>query len=130
MDWKTLYRELRTLNWLILLILSCGSFALWGRAQGTGVLVGGLIIIANFSLLQHTVSRAFPLLKGETKRGKTSIILKYYFRLLGLGIILYFLVGRGHIDPVGLAVGLSTIYFSVVVIGIQKAIRMKNEGAI
>jgi len=129
MDWKTLYRELRILNWLILLILSSGSFALWGSAQGIGVLVGGLIIIANFSLLQHTISRAFSL-DGEMRKGKASIIAKYYFRLLGLGIILYFLVGQGRIDPVGLAVGLSTIYLSVVIIGIQKAIRMKSEGAI
>jgi hypothetical protein len=129
MDWKTLYRELRTLNWLILLILSSGSFALWGQAQATGVLVGGLIIIANFSLLQHTICRVF-LPKGEMKREKVSIIAKYYFRLLGLGIILYFLVGHGRIHPVGLAVGLSTIYLSVVIVGIQKAIRMKSEGAI
>jgi hypothetical protein len=129
MDWKTLYGELRTLNWVILLILSSASFAFWGRPQGIGVFVGGLIIIANFGLLQHTICRAFSL-DGNMKKGKASIVTKYYFRLLGLILILYFLVGQGRVDPVGMAVGVSTLSLSIVIIGIQKAIRIKNEGAI
>lgn len=129
MDWKTLYRELRILNWVILLVLSSLSFAFWGRAQSIGVLVGGLVIIANFGFLQHTISRAF-FMDGTMSKGKASIITKYYFRLLGLGLVLYLLVGRGHVDPVGMAVGLSTIPLSIVIVGIQKAIRLKNEEAI
>lgn len=129
MDWKTLYRELRILNGVILLILSSASFAFWGKAQGVGVFVGGLIITANFGLLQHTISRAFSL-DGNMRRGKASIIMKYYFRLMGLGLILYLLVAKGGVDPVGMAVGLSTISLSIVIVGIQKAIRIKNEGAI
>jgi hypothetical protein len=129
MDWKTLYRELRVLNWVILLILSSASFAFWGRSQGVGVFVGGLIIIANFGILQHTISRAFAL-GGNMKKGKASIITKYYFRLLGLGVVLYLLVAQGRVDPVGMAVGLSTISLSIVIVGIQKAIRIKNEGAL
>jgi hypothetical protein len=129
MEWKTLYRELRSLNWVILLILSSASLAFWGRPQALGVFVGGVIIIANFGLLQHTISRAF-LNDGTMRRGKASIITKYYFRLLGLGLVLYFLVAKGRVDPVGMAVGLSTISLSIVIVGIQKAIRIKNEGAI
>ncbi len=129
MDWKTLYRQLRILNWIILLILSSASLAFWGRSQGVGVFVGGLMIIANFGLLQHTISRAFSP-DGNMKRGKASIIVKYYFRLLGLGLILYFLVAQGRVDPVGIAVGVSILSLSIVIVGIQKAIRIKNEGAI
>lgn len=125
MDWKTIYRELKTLNWVVLLTLSAGSSFLWGHPQAVGVLLGGLIIILNFSIFQHTIRKAFTLKRGKMK-GKASIITKYYLRLLGLGGILYFLVGKGHIDPVGLALGLSTIYLSIVIFGIKRAVRMKK----
>lgn len=129
MDWRSLYRELRTLNWVILLILSLAAFLFWGRPQGAGVFAGGLIIIANFSLLQRTISRAFSP-DGEMKRVKAAIVVKYYLRLLALGIILYLTISKGQVDPVGLAVGLSTISLSIAIVGIQKAIRIRNEGAI
>jgi hypothetical protein len=129
MDWKPLYRELRTLNWIILLILSLAAFTFWGRPEGAGVFAGGLIIIANFSLLQRTISRAFfP--DGGMKRVRAAIIVKYYLRLLALGVILYLMISKGHVDPVGLAVGLSTLSLSIAIMGIQKAIRIRNEGAI
>ena len=37
------------------------------------------------------------------------------------------LIARGLIDPVGLAIGLSTTVFGIVTMGIQKAIRMNEE---
>ena len=50
-----------------------------------------------------------------------SIIAKYYLRLLALGVIIYFLITRGWVDPVGLAVGLSTVVISIVTLGIYLA---------
>jgi hypothetical protein len=129
MDWSALYRELRFLNWIILLILSSAAFTFWGRPEGVGVFAGGVMIIANFSLLQRTISRAFSP-DGAMKGVKAAIIVKYYLRLLALGVILYLMISRGHLDPVGLAVGLSTISVSIAVVGIQRAIRIRKEGAI
>ncbi len=129
MDWKTLYRELKILNWIILGVLTAASGVFLGKSLTLGVVLGGLIIMANFGLLQHTVARAFSL-DGTMKRGKASIITKYYFRLLGLGTVLYLLITKGLVHPVGLAMGLSTIVFSIVIVGIQKAIRTMHEGAI
>jgi hypothetical protein len=129
MDWKTLYRELKVLNWIILGILSVASCVFMRGSVTLGVLLGGLIIIANFGLLQHTVTRAFSL-DGNMKKGKASIITKYYLRLLGLGAILYLVITKGVVNPVGLAVGLSTIVFSIVIVGIHRAVRTTNEGAI
>ncbi len=129
MDWSALYRELRILNWVILLILSSAAFTFWGSPQGVGVFAGGVVIIANFSLLQRTISRAFSP-DGAMKRVRAAIIVKYYLRLLALGVILYLMISRGHLDPVGLAVGLSTISLSIAIVGIQRAIRIRKEGAI
>lgn len=126
MDWRRLYRELRTLNWFILLVLSLGGYVFLSNSQTTGIILGGLIIMINFSVLQHTICGAFAL-DGAMRKGKAAIITKVYLRLLGLGAILYFLIARGLVDPVGLAIGLSTTVFGIVTIGIQKAIRMNEE---
>jgi len=126
MDWRSLYRELRTLNWFILLVLSLGGYVFLSSSQTIGIILGGLIIMVNFSVLQHTISGAFGL-DGGMRKGKAVIITKYYLRLLGLGVILYVLIARGLVDPVGLAIGLSTTVFGIVTIGIQKAIRMNEE---
>ena len=126
MDWRSLYRELRTLNWFILLVLSLGGYVFLSNSQTIGIILGGLIIMINFSVLQHTISGAFGL-DGGMRKGKAVIITKYYLRLLALGVILFVLIARGLVDPVGLAIGLSTTVFGIVTIGIQKAIRMNEE---
>ena len=88
MDWKILYSTLKTVNWLILLALSLLSYFFMPSPWTTGVMLGGLITIANFNLLQHTVKGVFSYGSIE-KTAKVTIVAKYYFRLLGLGVILF-----------------------------------------
>jgi hypothetical protein len=94
-----------------------------------GVILGGLIAIANFNVLQHTVRRAFSP-EGVHQGARFSIVGKYYLRLAALGVILYVLITGGWIDPVGLAVGLSTVVLSIVGSGIGLALRIRTKEAI
>ena len=84
-----------------------------------GIILGGLIIILNFRLFQNTIRRAFSP-EGIIKGVKIIIILKYYFRLSALGIIIYLFVAKGGIDPVGLVIGLSTVVVSIFSLGITR----------
>ena len=129
MDWKILYSTLKTLNWLILLALSLLSYFFMSPPWTTGVIAGGLITIANFGLLQHTVKGVFSSGKID-KTTKVTIVAKYYFRLLALGVILFILITKGWVDPVGLAVGLSTVVFSIVGVGIRMALKTPTREAI
>jgi hypothetical protein len=129
MDWKILYSTLKTINWLILLTLSLLSYFFMSSAWTLGVILGGLITIANFSLLQHTIKGVFSSGTIE-KTVKVTIVAKYYFRLLALGVILFILITRGWVDPVGLAVGLSTVVFSIVGVGIRMALKTTTREAI
>ncbi len=122
MDWKTLYKDLRALNWSILLILSTVSYFLMSHPFTMGITLGGLIIIANFNVLQHTIRRAFSSDRLKTTH-KISVLVKYYLRLLALGVILFFLITKGWADPIGLAVGLSTVVISIVSFGINRAMK-------
>ena len=128
MDWEKTYKDISKRNWIILLILSTASFFLMSRLLTTGIIAGGLIIIFNFDLLQHTVRRAFPSNEG-LKSNKVFLIGKSYFRLLALGIIIYLLIKLGMVDPIGLTIGLSTVVFSIISFGISCALKTPNREA-
>jgi hypothetical protein len=128
MDWKTLYKDLKRLNWFILLMLSSMSYFLMSPVFTAGVILGGLTAIANFGLLQHTIFGAFSA-KGFTK-SRISIIAKFNLRLLGVGVILYILITKGLVHPVGLGLGLSIVVFSIVGMGIHLAFKMRTGEAI
>ncbi len=119
MDWEKISKILRTQNWIILLILGSASFFLMSSTFTLGIILGGLIIIANFNVFQHTIRSAFSS-DGVMRANNMSIIAKYYFRLLALGLIIFFLITNGWVDPVGLAVGLSTVVISIVSFGIGR----------
>jgi ATP synthase I chain len=128
MEWKTLCRVLRTLNWIILLVLSLFGYFLMSSSWTMGVLVGGLITIANFNLLQHTIQGVFSP-QGFGASTKVSIVAKYYLRLIGLGVILFMVITRGWVDPVGLTVGLSTVVLSIAGTGIGMALKTSSTEA-
>ncbi len=128
MDWDKIYRELKRLNWLILLTLSLISYFLMSHSLTLGIILGGLVIMTNFHVFQHTIRRAFSP-QGIMQAAKISIIAKYYFRLLALGIIIYILITRGWVDPVGLALGLSTVVISIVSLGVRRAWKTRTGEA-
>lgn len=118
MDWDKLVKILRTQNWIILMILGSASFFFMSSPFTLGIILGGLIIIANFNVLQHTIRCAFSS-EGLLGAKKMSIILKYYLRLAVIGILLYFLITERWVNPVGLAIGLSTVMISIVGFGVK-----------
>jgi hypothetical protein len=125
MDWEKLSRELNTHNWVILLILGLLSFYLADSAFTLGIILGGLMIIANFRVLEHTVRKAFcP--DGAMMVKKKAIIAKYYLRLLIMGVLIYVLVTKSLVNPIGLAIGLSTVVISILTIGIHRAWKQSN----
>ncbi len=128
MIWEKL-QDIRTFNWIILLILSALS-GVFMEAQFTlGVVLGGFIIIANFSILQRSVRMAFSdqvAMKGK----KIALIVKFYFRLAIMGLILYILITGGWVNPLGLAVGLSIVVLSILNFGIRAAFRPSSREAV
>ncbi|MBS1236804.1 MAG: hypothetical protein H6R37_48 [Deltaproteobacteria bacterium] len=129
MEWEKLQNILQKTNWLVLLVLSSFGYFIMSPFWTAGVLFGGLIAIANFSLLQHTVRRAFSP-EGIHQGARFSIVGKYYLRLVALGVILYVLITRGWIDPVGLVVGLSTVMVSIIGFAIHVVLRARTKEAI
>ena len=115
-----IFVKVNTQNWIILMILGSASFFLMNSEFTLGIILGGLIIMVNFNLLQHTICRDFSP-DGVMITNMISIIAKYYFRLAITGLIIYILITSGTVNPIGLTIGLSTVVISIVNIGIRAA---------
>lgn len=128
-DREKLLKQIKTTNWIILLILGSLSSVFMSATFTLGVILGGFIIIANFSVLQHTIRSAFSD-QGVMRGKKISIIAKFYFRLAFMGLIIYILITTGWVNPLGLTVGLSIVIFSILSFGIRTAWKTSSREAI
>jgi len=75
-----------------------------------GFICGGLIVTVNFHLLYRTLSRS--LVPGRLSSHR-SVLAKYYIRFTVSGLIIFFLISQGFVDPFGLLVGLSVVVVSI-----------------
>lgn len=128
-DREKLLKQIKTTNWIFLLILGSLSSVFMSATFTLGVILGGLIIIANFSVLQHTIRSAFSD-QGVMRGKKISIIAKFYFRLAFMGLIIYILITTGWVNPLGLTVGLSVVIFSILSFGIRTVWKTSSREAI
>ena len=128
MEWDIIYEDLKTKNWIIILLFSSISFFTLSHSYTLGIIVGGLVNTVNFVFLQRTLKKAFGTdFRRKTK--KTLIFIKYYFRLLILGIIIFILLKYQLVAPVGLVIGLSTVVVAIAFLGICIAFKTKGREA-
>jgi hypothetical protein len=125
MNWETVSKKIDSYNWVTLFILGVMSFFLANADMTLGIILGGLLIIANFNVLEHTIRGAFDR-NGAMKAKKKSIILKYYLRLGVMGILIYLLITKGWVNPIGLVIGLSTVVISITIMGIHLLLKQST----
>jgi len=125
MDWENFSKYFKVQGWLILLGFGLLSFFFMSPAFTLGVILGGLIIIANFNVMQATLRGAFSP-EGTMADKKSAIVAKYYLRLAILGIIIYILATTEWVDIAGLISGLSIVVVNIVILGIRFAIKTSS----
>ncbi|MBW2631505.1 MAG: ATP synthase subunit I [Deltaproteobacteria bacterium] len=104
-------RNIEIGNWVVLGVFSIVSFLFMPGRFAMGVLLGGLISIANFRWLSRDLRIVF--LK-HADRAKPFIIVKYYIRLIFMGVVLFFVITRVPIDVLGLLLGLSVVVINII----------------
>ena len=109
-----LLQRVRIMNGFIFLVLLLASQIFMSPYFTLGVAVGGLVILVNFHLLSRILKKAFI---PERLASPKAVILKYYLRLLGTGILLYVLISRKWVDPLGLMAGLSVVVIALTLVG-------------
>ena len=107
-DFPLIY--VQTLNWMVIGIMTVGSWAVVSSDFAKGVLVGGLLAIVSFMFLKNDLIR---ILAGPLQSVKARFFLKYYARFSLLALILFFLIRFQLVNVVGLILGLSTVVLSI-----------------
>jgi len=107
-----LQKKLEIRNWIGLGTLLLLSVIFMSLDFTLGILIGGLISIANYYWLYLSLRKAFRQLSDSTK---TTIMVKYYIRFALTGVVLYIVITRTPADVIGLLVGLSVVVINIVV---------------
>lgn len=121
-------RSMWLCNWLTFGVLAAGASVLAPGKPALSVIVGGLIAMGNFHLLQRSVCQA--ILRKETARVSSAmgtILLKYYLKIGVTGLVLALLIFHNLVDTFGLLVGLSAVVISLAAWGVHLACKLGKE---
>jgi len=119
--------RIRLMNGVIFALLFLCSLIWMPPIFTLGIAMGGLIVLINFHLMYLILKKA---LIPDHLASPKSVIIKYYLRLLGTGFILYLLIAKRLVDPLGLVVGLSVVVINLTLVGFyeMKKIIFKEAG--
>jgi ATP synthase I chain len=107
-------KKIRIMNGVVFAGLLLASQILMTPFFTLGVAMGGILILLNFHILHRILKKSFI---PEHLASPKAVIIKYYLRLLGTGLILYFLISKKWVDPLGLLVGLSVVVINLMLLG-------------
>ncbi len=104
------------LNWLIAGILGTIAGFTLPFYVAKGVFVGGLLANVSYLILKRDLKRFLEsklIQQGRAEQAKRKFYLRYYIRLSGLSLIVFFLISRHIVHPLGFLVGSSAIVLSI-----------------
>jgi hypothetical protein len=107
-----LQRRLEITNWILLAVLIAASLVLRSLRFSLGILLGGLISIANYHMLNRNLLNVFT---KHLNRARSALMLRYYLRLAATAVVLYWIISRNLVDVIGLVIGLSVVVLNIVV---------------
>lgn len=114
-------------NWGIFILASLFGYLTLPFNVFMGILCGGLIVTVNFHLLSRTLKNA---LTPPNLTSHNVIIAKYYIRFIISGFIIFILIAKNIVDPIGLILGLSVVVVSIVLATILEAVKQVFREAV
>jgi hypothetical protein len=114
--------KMQVLSWIYLIILTVGSWVVVSWSFAWAVFAGGVISIVSFIVSHKDVMGFVESLtpaqdgnsdKDKVKKNKIGFILKFWFRIFLIGIVLLLLIKSGKANVFGLILGLSTVVFTI-----------------
>ncbi|MFA5902775.1 MAG: ATP synthase subunit I [Desulfobacula sp.] len=131
-DVQKLIDFITTSNWLILLVAGFIGLMMTPAKFTLGIILGGLIVVINFHLLKKTLKTAFDP-KVVSERGRSvvsSALAKYYIRFGISGFIIYLLISKHIVHPLGLLAGLSVVVASMFLATVLELTRLFFKEAV
>ncbi|MBU8849131.1 MAG: ATP synthase subunit I [Desulfobacterales bacterium] len=119
-------------NWLILLFGGMIGLMMTPVKFATGIILGGLIVAINFHLLKNTLK---TMIQAEVvlERGRSvmgNILVKYYLRFAISAGIIFVLISKHIVHPLGLLAGLSVVVASIFMVTVIELSRLLFKEAV
>jgi hypothetical protein len=112
---------------LALAVFTAGGWLLYDWNIAQSIIAGGILANGSFYLLKRDLEQVIARVSvagGSFRRVKNMekirFFIKFYARLIVLGLLLFVLATKVHINMIGLVIGLSTVMLSVVVVALSK----------
>ena len=101
---------------LVFLVGTSFSFAFLPSKVALGVAAGGLISLLNFRDLKKSLEKFFAILLSDDKEaGGVQMVMRYYFKLAMIVVMLAALIKNGNISIPGLIAGLSLVPVTLII---------------
>mgnify|MGYP001455829500 CR=1 FL=1 len=128
--------KMQVMSWVYLAVLTLGAWVFHSAFFAWSVLVGGIISILSFWVSHNDVTRFFGSLtatapipeKEKVKKSRVGYIVKFWVRIVIIGIVLLVLIKYKKVNIFGLILGLSTVVFTVTVTAVNVAWRYFFSG--
>ena len=114
-------------NWILLCIVGIAGFLITAPNFAKGIIFGGLIVTINFHMLYRTLKKAF---RPPHLASHNVILAKYYLRFIVSGFIIFVLISKHYVNPIGLFIGLSVVVASIMLATICEVKKLFFEEAI
>ncbi len=115
-------QKMQVMSWVYLAVLMLGGWMLHSTFFAWSVFVGGAISILSFWVCHNDVIHFVGTLashsepegeKARVKKGKAGYLIKFWVRILIIGIVLLLLIKYRKVNIFGLILGLSTVVFTI-----------------
>lgn len=130
-------QKMQIVSWFYLLALTLGSWWFMSWSFAWPVVAGGVISIVSFISSHKDVMSFVDSLTPDTKdeventiekkegakRTKTGFILRFWLRIIIIGIVLLLLIKSAKANPFGLIIGLSTMVVTITFTAVSVARR-------
>ena len=113
-------------NWVLFFIAGITGLLFMPPDFTKGIIFGGLIVTINFHLLYRTLKKAFRPPHLATPR---IILGKYYMRFIVSAIIIFILISKHIVHPLGLFIGLSVVVMSIIIATVRELTKYIFEEA-
>ena len=102
-------------NWLILIVGGAIGVMMTPPKVALGIIFGGLIVAMNFHMLKKTLKKMFdPKVVSEKGRSVVgNVLAKYYIRFAISAGLIFLLISKHIVHPLGLLAGLSVVVASI-----------------
>ncbi|NOR22828.1 MAG: hypothetical protein GQ542_00280 [Desulforhopalus sp.] len=123
-------QKMQIISWTLLAVMTLGSAVLVSLWFAWSVFAGGIVSICSFWVSNKDVMRMIDSVsslsspedrKAQAQKGQKGYLLKFWIRIVLIGIVLLLLIKSKMVNIFGLILGLSTVVFAIMFISLNVA---------